>query len=81
MRFKSADLSRALVPLKDIKNLPNMPPLPVQPASIAEMVAGMLFSSFIFPTIKYTLFFMLLLMIDVLLRGAGVEMRYVSVEV
>lgn len=40
VRFKSADLSRALVPIKDIKNLPNMPPLPAQPTSIAEMIAG-----------------------------------------
>lgn len=40
VRYKSAGLSRALIPVKDIKNLPNMPQLPAPPASISEMMEG-----------------------------------------
>lgn len=40
VRYKSAGLSRALVPIKDVKNLSNMPPLPAQPSSISEMISG-----------------------------------------
>lgn len=37
VRFKSGDLSRALVAIKDV---PNMPALPAQPTCIADMIAG-----------------------------------------
>lgn len=38
VHFRSADLSRALVAVKDLKNLANMPTLPPTPTSIAEMM-------------------------------------------
>lgn len=40
VRYKSADLSRALIAVKDIKKLPNMPVVPALPPSIAEMMSG-----------------------------------------
>lgn len=38
VRFSSADLSCALVAVKDLKHLASMPALPAAPASIAEMM-------------------------------------------
>lgn len=49
VRYKSAGLSRALIPVKDIKNLPNMPQLPALPASIAEMMEGKHLKSYTHP--------------------------------
>ncbi|XP_037916282.1 RNA-binding protein fusilli isoform X1 [Hermetia illucens] len=46
VRYKSQELSRALVPVKDIKKLPQMPPLPPLPLSIAEMLKELDLTSF-----------------------------------
>lgn len=40
VRFKSGDLSRALIPVGDVKKLPTMPSLPAQPLSIGDMLQG-----------------------------------------
>lgn len=40
VRYKSGDLSRALVPVSDATKLQSMPTLPPPPISIAEMIAG-----------------------------------------
>jgi len=41
LRYKSGDLARALVPVKDVKKMLQAPTLPM-PQSIAEMLGGML---------------------------------------
>lgn len=41
VRFKSGDLSRALIPIKDISKLPQMQLMPVLPQSIEDIMKGM----------------------------------------
>ena len=40
IRFKSRDLSRALIKMSDVTKLPSMPPIPVIPSNIPEILAG-----------------------------------------
>jgi epithelial splicing regulatory protein 1/2 len=40
VRFKTGDLSRALIPMSDVTKLQNMPSLPPPPQSISEMMTG-----------------------------------------
>lgn len=67
VRYKSAGLSRALVPVKDVKNLPNMPPLPAQPSTIAEMFSGACF---------FTLFLRIWILRDLFCSVFRVKKKY-----